>query len=129
MEYDLCFNDVWFKRYSPFWFVNTLKFCHQLSQGCNLFLQICPLFRQILIIRLKSSRASLLPSSYSKKLRWERGSGWMFTECLSYVSIVVMALLKPKDRMISGVFGEHGVWEHLKETAWYDICLKCMVDI
>ena len=34
----------------------------------NLFLKICPLFGQILIMCLKCSRASFSPSSYSKKM-------------------------------------------------------------
>ena len=38
----------------------------------NLFWKICPLFGQILVKCLKCSRTSFSPSSYSKKMSWER---------------------------------------------------------
>ena len=43
-----------------------------------------PLFEQILITCLKCSRASFSPSSYSEKMRWERG--WAFRSTFFEIS-------------------------------------------
>ena len=44
----------------------------------NLFWKICSLFRQIPITFLKSSGASFLPSSFSKKMRWDEVGKYFF---------------------------------------------------
>ena len=44
----------------------------------NLFWKICSLFRQIPITFLKSSGASFLPSSFSKKMLWDEVGKYFF---------------------------------------------------